>query len=153
MCHFETKTFDELSKKELYQSLALRNEVFIVEQDCPYQDIDFKDQKAWHILGKIDDTIVAYARLFKPNDYMAEASIGRVIVKPNYRHKKLGINLMQKAIAQMYLFGYLTIEISAQVYLLKFYESFGFISISDQYLEDDIPHVLMRLSRDNTTQN
>lgn len=149
MCVFETKTFEELSKIELYQLLALRNEVFIVEQDCPYQDVDFKDQKAWHLLGKINDEIVAYSRLFKPKDYMEQASIGRVIVKQPYRHKKIGVDLMIKAIDYLQNAGFMTIDISAQVYLLKFYGSLGFESISAHYLEDDIPHVLMRLEKIN----
>lgn len=146
MLRFEKKSFDELSKAELYELLSLRNDVFIVEQECPYQDIDFKDQKAVHVLGKINNDIVAYARLFMPGDYLEEASIGRVIVKKNFRHFKYGQRLMNNAIDTLKDLGIKTIDISAQVYLLKFYQDLGFESISEHYLEDDIPHVMMRLS-------
>lgn len=146
MLVFETKSFDDLTKSELYEILALRNEVFIVEQECPYQDIDFKDQKAKHVLGKKNDEIIAYARIFLPGDYLIEASIGRVIVKNKFRHFKYGQDLMNFSIEDLKSFGVTTIDISAQVYLLKFYENLGFKSISEHYLEDDIPHVLMRIA-------
>jgi ElaA protein len=146
MLHFENKTFDELSKAELYELLSMRNDVFIVEQECPYQDIDFKDQKAIHVLGKINNDIVAYARLFMPGDYLEEASIGRVMVKKKFRQFKYGQVLMRNAIETLKNLGVKIIDISAQVYLLKFYQDLGFESISEHYLEDDIPHVLMRIN-------
>lgn len=147
MLILESKIFDDLTKGELYDILALRNEVFVVEQNCPYLDIDHKDQKAWHVLGKINNEIIAYARLFKPKDYLAEASIGRVIVKANHRKFKHGYDLMIFAINELKTLGYQTIDISAQVYLLKFYQNLGFETISEPYLEDDIPHILMRYAR------
>lgn len=145
MLLFENKTFEALSKDELYELLSLRTDVFIVEQECPYQDIDFKDQKAIHVLGKINGEIVAYARLFMPGDYLEEASIGRVIVKNKFRHLQYGQILMKQAIDTLKILDIKIINISAQVYLLKFYQNLGFESISEHYLEDDIPHVMMRL--------
>ncbi|TBX71184.1 GNAT family N-acetyltransferase [Flavobacterium silvisoli] len=142
---WKIKRFETLSVRELYELLQLRSEVFVVEQNCVYQDIDGKDQKAIHLIGEVDGEIVCYARLFKPNDYFEQASIGRVVVKPNFRDKKLGHVLMREAIIVMKkYFDSTKITISAQLYLKKFYESHGFIQTSDMYLEDDIPHIEMR---------
>ncbi|HSD14362.1 MAG TPA: GNAT family N-acetyltransferase [Flavobacterium sp.] len=142
---FEIKPFKTLSASEIYQILQLRSEVFVVEQNCVYQDIDGKDDKALHLLGTYDGVLVAYARLFGPGDYFEEASIGRVIVKPGYRDKKWGHDLMREAIAGISVhFGESNISISAQLYLQKFYESHGFVQTSEMYLEDDIPHIEMK---------
>ena len=142
---FKIKRFNELSLDELYESLKLRSIVFVVEQNCVYLDVDSKDQKAWHVLGYEGDTLVAYARLFAPGDYFTESSIGRVVVHPDFRGIQAGHALMKAAIAALYdLMGPQPITISAQCYLEKFYESHGFESISEPYLEDDIPHVRMR---------
>jgi ElaA protein len=144
---WKIKPFNELSLNELYSLLQLREEVFIIEQNCIYQDVDGKDQKALHLLGYIEDQLVAYARLFDVNDYFEQASIGRVIVKPSHRDLKLGHQLMQEAIQGIYThFGESPITISAQLYLQKFYESHGFITTSETYLEDDIPHIEMKRS-------
>jgi ElaA protein len=144
MLTFVTKTFDELSKTELHDLLQLRAEVFVVEQNCPYQDIDGKDPKALHLLGFSANILVAYARLFKPKDYFENASIGRVIIKETFRDKKLGYQLMRQAIAEIENhFKEKTIEISAQEHLKNFYETFGFQQTSESYLEDDIPHIRM----------
>ena len=144
MLTFVTKTFDELSKTELYDLLHLRAEVFVVEQNCPYQDIDGKDPKALHLLGFSANILVAYARLFKPKDYFENASIGRVIIKETFRDKKLGYQLMHHAIAEIENhFKEKTIEISAQEHLKNFYETVGFQQTSESYLEDDIPHIRM----------
>jgi len=144
MLTFVTKTFDELSKTELYDLLHLRAEVFVVEQNCPYQDIDGKDPKALHLLGFSANILVAYARLFKPKDYFENASIGRVIIKETFRDKKLGYQLMDQAIAEIENhFKEKTIEISAQEHLKNFYETVGFQQTSESYLEDDIPHIRM----------
>lgn len=144
---WKIKRFDALSTTELYSVLQLRSEVFVVEQNCVYQDIDGKDQKALHLIGEDDGQTVAYVRLFKPNDYFDEASIGRVVVKPTYRDKKLGHILMKEAIEGIKTeFGATKITISAQLYLKKFYESHGFITTSETYLEDDIPHIQMKRS-------
>ncbi|MDI9256068.1 GNAT family N-acetyltransferase [Flavobacterium sedimenticola] len=142
---WKIKRFEALSTQELYEILQLRSEVFVVEQNCVYQDIDGKDQKALHVIGEDNGTIVAYARLFKPHDYFNEASIGRVVVKESYRDKKLGHVLMREAIQVIKShFDQRKITISAQLYLKRFYESHGFIQISETYLEDDIPHIRMK---------
>jgi len=144
---FKIKRFNELSLSELYDVLQLRSEVFVVEQNCVYQDIDGKDQKALHLIGTFDDEIVAYVRIFKPGDYFDEASIGRVVVKQSHRNKKLGYDLMQEAIrATKSELNETNITISAQLYLKKFYENLGFIQTSEMYLEDDIPHIQMKKS-------
>lgn len=144
MLTFTTKTFDELTTHELYKILQLRSEVFVVEQNCIYQDIDEKDTKALHLLGFFGTTLVAYARLFKPNDYFENASIGRVLIKQSFRSKKLGYLLMNQAIAEVLKnYNETSIEISAQEHLKKFYENVGFLQTSESYLEDDIPHIRM----------
>ncbi len=142
---WKIKRFEALSTKELYALLQLRAEVFIVEQNCVYQDIDGKDEKALHLIGEDNGEIVAYARLFKPHDYFDQASIGRVVVKEHSRSKKLGHILMREAIQVIKThFDQRKITISAQFYLKKFYESHGFIQTSEMYLEDDIPHIEMK---------
>jgi ElaA protein len=142
---WKIKRFDALSSQELYNLLQLRSEVFVVEQNCVYQDIDGKDEKAIHLIGEYNGKIVAYARLFKPNDYFEQASIGRIVVKESYRDKKLGHLLMREAIRVIEThFEETKITISAQLYLKKFYESHGFVQNSDMYLEDDIPHIEMK---------
>ena len=144
---WKIRRFEALTTVELYNLLQLRSEVFVVEQNCVYQDIDYKDQKALHLIGEDDREIVAYARLFKPKDYFEEASIGRVVVKQSYRDKKLGHILMREAIYYMkHQLGETKITISAQLYLKNFYESHEFIQTSETYLEDDIPHIEMRRS-------
>jgi ElaA protein len=130
----------------MYSVLQLRSEVFVIEQNCVYQDIDGKDEKAIHLLGKIEGEIVAYARLFKPGDYFDTASIGRVVVKQRFRNRNLGHDLMREAVAALAAISETAITISAQLYLKKFYESHGFVAVGAQYLEDDIPHIEMRKS-------
>ena len=143
---FQIKRFNELSTQELYQILQLRSEVFVVEQNCVYQDIDGKDQKAIHLMGIFEDEIVAYVRIFKPGDYFEQASIGRVVVKLKYRSQKWVYDLMKTAIwATQTEINETKITISAQLYLQKFYESLGFKQTSDVYLEDDIPHIEMKI--------
>ena len=142
---WKIKRFDALSLQDLYNLLQLRSEVFVVEQNCVYQDIDGKDEKAIHLIGEDNGKIVAYARLFKPAAYFEQASIGRVVVKESYRDKKLGHLLMREAIRVIEThFEETKITISAQLYLKKFYESHGFVQNSDMYLEDDIPHIEMK---------
>lgn len=143
--HWEIKPFEALSANDLYNVLRLRSEVFVVEQNCVYQDIDGKDHKALHLMGEYQGEIVAYSRLFKSGDYFERASIGRVVIDANHRNKKWGHDLMIQAIAGIENhFGETKITISAQLYLQKFYESNGFIKTSDMYLEDDIPHIEMK---------
>ncbi|MEC3963924.1 GNAT family N-acetyltransferase [Flagellimonas halotolerans] len=135
------KTFEELSTKELYQILRLRSEVFVVEQDCVYQDVDNKDQKALHVIGIKNDGVVAYTRIFKPGDYFDNVSIGRVVVSKNQRKFGLGKQIMQASLATIdQRFPHKAIEISAQSYLLKFYTELGFNAFGEEYLEDGIPH-------------
>lgn len=138
------KTFDELSTDELYQILRLRSEVFVVEQDCVYQDVDNKDQKALHVIGSKDGDVVAYTRIFKPGDYFKNTSIGRVVVSQDQRKYGLGKEIMQASLAAIdHRFPDQPIEISAQSYLLKFYTNLGFNAFGEEYLEDGIPHKRM----------
>jgi len=141
---FEVKSFSELSTKELYAILQLRSEVFVVEQNCVYQDIDGKDDKALHILGTKNNTLIAYTRIFNSGDYFKESSIGRVLVKENQRKFSYGNNLMDfsiKTIEKEYNTS--LIKIGAQTYLKKFYKSHGFKKIGEEYIEDGIPHIYM----------
>lgn len=138
------KSFTALNTDELYALLRLRSEVFVVEQDCVYQDIDNKDQKALHVIGFSDHTIVAYTRIFDGGDYFDHPSIGRVVVQEAYRGKDLGHKILRASIEAVETrFGKQKIEISAQVYLEKFYNEHQFRSIGETYLEDGIPHVRM----------
>ena len=146
MLEIKVKNFQELTTQELYDLLQLRSEVFVVEQDCVYQDVDGKDQKALHILGFKNDEIVAYTRVFKPGYYFDEASIGRVVVAKKERQYKYGYDIMKASIEAIKKhFNETKIKISAQVYLKQFYNNLGFIIIGKEYLEDDIPHVAMLL--------
>ena len=138
------KKFSELSIEELYQILRLRSEVFIVEQDCVYQDLDNKDQISVHIFIKEKNEIVAYTRIFKSGDYYKNPSIGRVVVSKKNRGKELGKKIM------IYSIDYIQenlkgdkIELSAQKYLDKFYKDLDFYKIGEDYLEDGIPHQRM----------
>lgn len=141
---WQYKSFNELTVSELYAILQLRSEVFVVEQNCAYQDIDGKDQKSFHLMGWVGNDLAAYCRLVKPSVSFAEASIGRVITSQKYRGMGFGIALIEKAIAQTFeTFGVADIKIGAQLYLKKFYSSFGFIQTSEMYLEDDIEHIEM----------
>ncbi len=138
------KIFNELSISELYGILRLRSEVFVVEQDCVYQDIDDKDQKALHLFISDDNKIVGYTRLFNKGNYFKQASIGRVVVQENYRIKKLGHLLMKESIKAIKThYNTSKITISAQKHLKRFYESHGFSKVGEEYLEDGIPHIKM----------
>jgi len=142
---WKIRRFEALSVKEMYSVLQLRSKVFIVEQNCIYQDVDGKDYKALHLIGEYDGKIVAYARLFKSGDYFENASIGRVVIDFDYRDKKWGYDLMREAITGIqHHFGETKITISAQLYLQQFYENNGFVKTSEMYLEDDIPHIEMK---------
>ena len=144
MFDISVKSFEELTTVELYELLQLRSEIFVVEQDCVYQDLDGKDQKALHIIGTKNNKTVAYARVFNAGDYLAQASIGRVMVKDGERKHGYGFEIMKasiKAIEEH--FGKTSIALSAQTYLKRFYNSLGFLEKGGEYLEDGIPHVLM----------
>lgn len=140
------KTFDQLTLEELYALIALRTEVFIVEQHCPFQDQDGKkDFLSFHFLGKdVNNQLIAYTRLVPKGLAYSEMSIGRVVSSPAFRGKGVGKILMEKSIEQLYdLYGKLPIRIGAQFYLKSFYESFGFIKAGEIYLEDGIEHIEM----------
>jgi ElaA protein len=140
------KAFNNLLPLELYKIMQLRNEVFVVEQNCVFQDADNKDEGCLHFMGFANDVLIAYTRLSPPKYIYEEASIGRVVTSPAYRSKGLGKELMQRSIdACKNYFGDGPIKIGAQCYLLKFYESFGFKIIGEKYDEDGIEHVHMLL--------
>jgi len=140
----QIKTFDELTVPELYDILNLRNLVFVVEQDCPYLDTDGTDNRAHHIALYNGEELAAYARIFRPGIKYPAASIGRVVVNPKHRGTHLGHVLMEqavKAVKDLYHTG--TISISAQAHLQRFYTKHGFETVSEEYMEDNIPHVEM----------
>ncbi|MBP6181183.1 GNAT family N-acetyltransferase [Flavobacterium sp.] len=142
---WKIKPFEALTVYELYDILKLRSEIFVVEQNCVYLDLDGKDKLALHLFGEFDGKIVAHARLFKAGITFDNASIGRVTVDVNYRDRKWGHDLMREAIAGILShFGESKITIGAQLYLKKFYESQGFVQTGEMYLEDDIPHIEMQ---------
>ncbi len=150
MLHWTLKKFDEITSRELYAILQLRSEVFVVEQNCVYQDMDGKDLKAWHLMGydpeKHGEKLLAHTRLLPKGISYAEASIGRVVSSPSVRGQGIGRELMEKSIASIYtLYGKGPIRIGAQLYLKSFYASLGFIPEGEIYLEDNIPHIIMYL--------
>lgn len=143
---FSVKEFHELTLDELYEILHLRSNVFVVEQECVYLDLDNKDKIAFHVLGKKSGKIVAYSRLFKDNDYYTEASIGRVVVEPNERKYGYGHQLIAFSIeVTKTQINSKSIKIGAQLYLKKFYETHGFQQVGEKYIEDGIPHIHMLL--------
>ena len=138
------KKFEELTPYELYFILQLRLEVFSVEQNCPYQDADNKDQFGHHLMGMKNDKLIAYARILPPGIAFSEISIGRVVNSPSVRRTGMGRLLMQKSLeTARSLYGEVPVKIGAQLYLKAFYESFGFRQTSDIYLEDNIKHIEM----------
>lgn len=143
---FKCIPFNALTINELYALLALRSEVFVVEQNCVFLDVDGKDEQALHCLGFDENNkLVSYTRLFdKDVYYEGFTSIGRVVSAPSARSRGIGRELMQQSIAYCKgFFGDVPIKIGAQKYLLKFYESFGFKTIGQDYLEDGIEHTIM----------
>lgn len=141
---WKIKPFEALNVNELYDLLQLRSQIFVVEQNCVYLDLDGKDKKALHLIGEYESKIVAYSRLFDAGISFDNASIGRVVVDENYRDRKWGHDLMREAIAGIKSnFDKEKITIGAQLYLKKFYESHGFVQTSEMYLEDDIEHIEM----------
>lgn len=140
--HF--KKFDDLSPAELYEILRLRNEVFVVEQNCVYNECDGKDYSCFHLWCTLDGQVVASCRIVPPGISYEEPSFGRIVSRPGFRDLKLG-HLMMDQIIQIIRNHYHTdkIRISAQVYLGKFYRQYGFTQTSEQYLEDTLPHMEM----------
>jgi ElaA protein len=147
--NWHCKKFDDLTPHELYAVLQLRNEVFVVEQNCVFQDADDKDQQCFHLMGWEEKKLAAYTRIAPAGICYEETSIGRVVTSPSARRKGFGRDLMQQSIHTVYsLFGAETsIKIGAQLYLKKFYESLGFAQTSDVYIEDGIEHIEMLLSK------
>jgi ElaA protein len=143
--NWSLKEFAELTPFELYYILRLRAEVFVVEQECAYQDVDDKDLKGYHLMGLSDDgKLITYCRLLPAGISYDEMSIGRVVCCPTIRGGGLGRELMKEAIERITaLFGSKDIRIGAQLYLKKFYEDFGFVAEGEVYIEDGIPHVHM----------
>ena len=144
MTNFVCKKFDELNPHELYAILQMRNEVFVVEQNCVYQDADNKDQPAYHMMAWKDGMLAGYTRLIPAGVAYEQPSIGRVITSPKWRGTGIGKKLMERSIDEIEkIFGKTSIKLGAQVYLKKFYESFGFQQSSGTYLEDGIEHIEM----------
>lgn len=141
---FKLKRFNELTAEELYKILKSRNEVFVVEQNCIYQDCDNKDYEAYHLFCEEDGEVIAYLRILNKRVSYDEVSIGRVLVKEGYRGTGLSRDMMIKALNFIEEdLKEVEVRISAQVYIKKFYENVGFKIVSEEYLEDDIPHVQM----------
>ena len=155
MIQFICKHFADLTVYELYDIMALRQEIFVIEQNCPYLDADGKDLKGWHLMGRqisddnTEGVLVVYTRLLpKGVSYDDYASIGRVVSSASVRGSGAGKILMQQSIEMMEkLYPNQPVKIGAQTYLLKFYESLGFESTGEEYLEDDIPHTSMILKK------
>lgn len=136
--------FEELENQELYKILQLRNKVFVVEQNCIYQDADDNDEKAIHIFLKNKNEIVTYLRILKPCNYFENASIGRVVTNPKYRNKSFAKKAIRMAIKHIFNeWNQNQIEISAQTYLIEYYKKLGFETKGNEYLEDGIPHIRM----------
>ena len=139
------KKWTDLSTDDVQRIFGLRSEVFIVEQECPYQDVDQRDPEANHLLLYENNILCGYTRIFPKNTYFKEASFGRTVVKKKYRGKGYGNVLVKESIAFLKSKKENTIKISAQSYLKKFYASHGFIPKGEEYLEDNIPHTAMFL--------
>ena len=146
--NFQLKTFNELTTTELYNILKERTDVFVVEQNCPFPEVDGKDLQSYHLFKEENGEIIAYLRILPPGVSYPELSIGRVLVKEDYRGQKLARQMMEEALS--YITSELketTVKIQAQHYLEDFYRSFGFEVISEVYLEDGIPHIDMLLKK------
>jgi len=138
------KQFHELTNDELYAILRLRSEVFVLEQNCVYLDLDNKDQESWHVMGWQNNSLIAYTRLLPAGLAFEEPSIGRVCTSPSARRLGAGRDLMNYSIKKtLEIFGKRPIRIGAQLYLQAFYESLGFVPKGDIYLEDNIKHIEM----------
>jgi ElaA protein len=139
----EVKAWDQLSSKEINDIFSLRSEVFIVEQECIYQDVDGKDEKADHVLLIINNQLVGYTRVFNENIYFKEASFGRAVVKKSHRGEGYGHLLVEKSLEHLKTNKQSPIKISAQSHLKEFYSSHGFVAKGEEYMEDGIPHTAM----------
>jgi len=143
------KKFHDLTVDEFHDILQLRINIFVVEQNCPYPELDDRDKIAFHFFGiNKENKIIAYTRIFKPGDYYEEAAFGRVAVHQDYRNQKIGFQLVEQTIIEIHkLFGNINIKIGAQTYLNNFYQSFGFHQVGDDYIEDGIPHIHMLINK------
>ena len=143
------KKFHDLTIDEFHDILQLRINIFVVEQNCPYPELDDKDKIAFHLFGiNKENKIIAYTRIFKPGDYYKEAAFGRVVVHQDYRNQEIGFQLVEQSIIETHkLFGNTDIKIGAQTYLNNFYQSFGFHQVGDDYIEDGIPHIHMLINK------
>lgn len=152
--HWDYKTFEELTTKELYSILQLRTEIFVVEQNCAYQECDGKDLLSNHLLGTINGELVAYSRLLPAGVSYKENSIGRVLIKENFRKFKIGSDLMNLSLEIIRnTFPKENIRIGAQTYLQNFYKNLGFKNASEVYMEDGIEHVEMLLNSKGNDEN
>lgn len=139
----EIKAWNQLSSKEINDIFSLRSEVFIVEQECIYQDVDGKDEKADHVLLTINNQLVGYTRVFNKNIYFKDASFGRAVVKKSHRGEGYGHLLVEKSLEHLKTNKQSPIKISAQSHLKEFYSSHGFVAKGEEYMEDGIPHTAM----------
>jgi ElaA protein len=147
MTNWICKAFDELRAAELYAILRLRSEVFVVEQNCVFLDMDDKDQYCHHLIGRRGDVLAGYSRIVPAGISYVESSIGRIVTSPVLRGHGIGRELILQSVQNLYtLYGKQPIRIGAQYYLLKFYESFGFVQKGEIYLEDGIEHVQMLMT-------
>ena len=138
------KAFNELTASEVYTILCVRQEVFVLEQACLYLDADGKDRKSFHLMGFDEEDLVAYARIVEPGISYKEVSIVRILTAQKARGTGVGLALMQEALSRIEQhYGNVPVRISAQSYLLNFYQKFGFQSTGKEYLEDEIPHTEM----------
>ena len=139
----EVKAWNQLSRKEINDIFSLRSEVFVIEQECIYQDVDGKDEKADHVLLFVNNELVGYARVFNENIYFKEASFGRAVVKKSHRGEGYGHLLVEKSLEHLKTNKQSPIKISAQSHLKEFYSSHGFVAKGEEYMEDGIPHTAM----------
>ena len=148
------KKFHDLTVDEFHDILQLRINIFVVEQNCPYPELDDRDKIAFHFFGiNKENKIIAYTRIFKPGDYYEEPAFGRVAVHQDYRNQKIGFQLVEQTIIEIHkLFGNINIKIGAQTYLNNFYQSFGFHQVGDDYIEDGIPHIHMLINKPSNNE-
>ena len=139
----EVKAWNQLSRKEINDIFSLRSEVFVIEQECIYQDVDGKDEKADHVLLFVNNELVGYTRVFNEKIYFKEASFGRAVVKKNFRGEGYGNLLVKKSLEHLKTNKQSPIKISAQSHLKEFYSSHGFVVKGEEYMEDGIPHTAM----------
>lgn len=146
---WQTKKFKDLSVDEYFEILFLRTEIFVVEQDCPYQEVDEKDRQSFHLFGRAENgTIIAVTRILPQGISYEEISIGRVALKKEYRGKGIADELMLETFNFIDReFGKQSIRISAQEYLINYYGKHGFIQVGESYLEDNIPHIEMLIKK------